>query len=349
MNKFTFQFFELLFVILLGLNCHLGAQTSSVIVNTTKLSSTETIHPQIAIVLNSGSASISLIDIQKREVIKEYPVGKEPHHLMMMPNQKNLVVANAASDNIMLIDPITGEKKQTIPHIFDPYQLGFSPDSKWFVVAGNRLNRIDVYAVNNGEIQQPPKIFKIPKTPSHISFTNDSKIAFITLQDSNELVAIDLIRQEVLWKMSTGKMPAGLWMTPGDKYLLVGLTGEDKVQVIDWRNQKTIKNILTGKGAHNFRPLGDGKHVFVSNRVDATISKVNMDTLEKVGDIKGLPAGPDCMDITPDKKEMWVSFRFSKKIGIINLTSNELEKTIKVGNSPHGVFFTPMHLGINHF
>jgi DNA-binding beta-propeller fold protein YncE len=121
----------------------------------------------------------------------------------------------------------------------------------------------------------------------------------------------------------------------------VGLTGEDKVQVIDWRNQKIIKTIVTGKGAHNFRPLGDSKHVFVSNRVDGTISKINMDTLEKVADIKGLPAGPDCMDITPDKKEMWVSFRFSKKVGIINLTTNELEKTIKVGNSPHGVFFTP--------
>jgi YVTN family beta-propeller protein len=47
------------------------------------------------------------------------------------------------------------------------------------------------------------------------------------------------------------------------------------------------------------------------------------------------------MDITPDQKEMWVSFRFSKKVGVINLTSNQLETTIKVGKSPHGIFFTP--------
>jgi YVTN family beta-propeller protein len=130
-------------------------------------------------------------------------------------------------------------------------------------------------------------------------------------------------------------------MTPGDKYLLLGVTGEDFVQVIDWKTQKIIKTIKTGKGAHNFRPLGDGRHVFVTNRVAATITKIDMETLENVATIKGLPAGPDCMDITPNQKELWVTFRFSKKVGIINLTTNELEKTIKVGNSPHGVFFTP--------
>ena len=297
--------------------------------------------PKTAIILNSGSASVSRIDMQKREVIDEFQIGKEPHHLMMMPDGKNLLVANAAGDNLVLLDAVTGNKIGTIPKIMDPYQIGYSPNKQWFVVAGNRLNRVDIYAVKNGEIQPNPDIYKLPETPSHIAFTNDSQIAFVTLQDSNELVAIQIATKKILWKMKVGKMPAGLWMTPGDKYLLVGMTGENYVQVIDWKNQQTVKKIITGKGAHNFRRLGDGKHIFVSNRVEATISKIDMETLEVVGTIKGLPSGPDCMDITPNQKELWVSFRFAKKIGVINLTNNELETTIKVGKSPHGVFFTP--------
>ncbi len=297
--------------------------------------------PKLAIILNSGSASVSRIDMQKREVIDDFPIGKEPHHLMMMPDGKTLIVANAAADNLVLLDATTGNKLGTIPKIIDPYQIGFSPNNKWFVVAGNRLDRVDIYPVNNGNIIPKPDIYKIPQTPSHIAFTNDSQITFVTLQDSNEIVAIDLQAKKELWKMRVGKMPAGLWMTPGDKYLLLGVTGEDFVQVIDWKTQKIIKTIKTGKGAHNFRPLGDGRHVFVTNRVAATITKIDMETLENVATIKGLPAGPDCMDITPNQKELWVTFRFSKKVGIINLTTNELEKTIKVGNSPHGVFFTP--------
>ena len=241
----------------------------------------------------------------------------------------------------MVLDPSSGNKISVIPKISDPYQLGFSPNKQWFVVAGNRLDRVDIYPVLNGVIGQTPEMLKLPKTPSHIAFTSDSKLSFVTLQDSNEVVAIDLETKKILWRINVGKMPAGLWMTPGDKYLLLGVTGEDFVQVIDWKTQKIVKVIKTGKGAHNFRPLGDGRHVYVSNRVAATISKIDMDTLENVGTIQDLPAGPDCMDITPDQKELWVTFRFSKKVGIINLSTNALEKTIKVGNSPHGVFFTP--------
>ena len=81
--------------------------------------------------------------------------------------------------------------------------------------------------------------------------------------------------------------------------------------------------------------------MFVSNRIASTISLINMQTLEKVGDIAGLPAGPDDMEITPDGKTMWVTFRFSKKVGVIDIPSMKLMTVIPVGKSPHGVFFYP--------
>ena len=312
----------------------LGQTTSPV------ASATPANQPKLAVILNSGSASVSLIDMNTREVIKTIPVGKEPHHLMMTPDQKSLLIANAAGNDVVLMNPTTGELTGKIPNIIDPYQIGYSPNHKWFIANGNRLDRVDIYAADSANLKLA-KTVKLGKTPSHIAFTSDSKIAFITLQDSSELAAIDLETQNVLWVMPTGKVPAGLWMTPGDQYLLVGITGEDYVQVIDWKNRKEVKRIPTGKGAHNFRPLGDKKHVFVSNRIASTISLINMQTLEKVGDITGLPAGPDDMEITPDVKTMWVTFRFSKKVGVIDIPTMKLVTVIPVGKSPHGVFFTP--------
>jgi YVTN family beta-propeller protein len=297
--------------------------------------------PKTAIVLNSGEATVSLIDMPTRKVIKTVPVGKEPHHLMMTPDQKTLLVANAAGNDVSLMNPVSGELTGKIPNIIDPYQIGYSPNNKWFIANGNRLDRVDVYHAAQGAELKLAKTIKLGKTPSHVAFTADSKIAFITLQDSNELAAIDLDTQTVLWKMTTGKVPAGVWMTPGDQYALVGITGEDYVQVIDWKNRKEVKRIMTGKGAHNFRPLGDKKHVFVTNRIASSISLINMQTLEKVGDITGLPAGPDDMEITPDGKTLWVTLRFSKKVGVIDIPSMKLVSVIPVGRSPHGVFFTP--------
>ena len=83
--------------------------------------------PKLAIVLNSGEATVSLIDMQTRKVTKTFYVGKEPHHLMMTPDEKTLLVANAVGDDIALLNPLTGEITGRIPKIIDPYQIGYSP------------------------------------------------------------------------------------------------------------------------------------------------------------------------------------------------------------------------------
>ncbi|WP_438397160.1 YncE family protein [Caballeronia sp. DA-9] len=290
------------------------------------------------VVLDSAGASITLIDQASRKVIDTYQVGKEPHHLMATPDGKTLLVANSVSNNLMFVDPKTGKVTKTLEGIDDPYQLGFSPNGKWFVANGLRLNRVDIYEYD-GQTLKIVKRLPLSQTPSHMIFTADNKIVFVTLQDSDELAAIDLESQKILWKMPVGKQPAGLWLTPQDKYLLVGMTGEDNVEVIDWHNRTIIKRIMTGKGAHNFRPLNDGSHVLVSNRVESTISQIDQITLTKVKDITGLRPGPDDMELTPDNRFLWVTFRFSKSVGVVDMTSNKLVSVIDVGRSPHGLYF----------
>lgn len=293
------------------------------------------------IVLNSGEATLSLIDEASQQVVGgKTPTGKEPHHLMLTPDGRSLIVADSVSNDLMFVDPRTGAVQRRLEGIEDPYQIGFSPDSKWLVTTGLRLDRLDVYSYN-GKTDTPTLAKRLPLAtmPSHMAFTTDSKTVFVTLQVSGELAAVDLPTQTVKWKMKVGNTPAGLWLTPGDKYLLVGMTGEDDVAVVDWRNQKVVKRIHTGKGAHNFRSLDDGVHVAVSNRVASTISIIDENTLANVGDITGLMPGPDDMELTADKRYLWVTFRFAKHVGVIDLASRKLVKTIAVGRSPHGIYF----------
>ncbi len=292
------------------------------------------------IVLNSAEATLSLIDEATHQVVGTVPTGKEPHHLMATPDNKTLIVANSVSNDLIFVDPKTGKVQARVPGIEDPYQLGFSPDRKWFVTTGLRLDRLDIYgydAATNG--LKLVKRLPLAIMPSHMAFSKDSRTVFVTLQVSGELAAVDLPTQTVLWKMPVGKTPAGLWMTPGDKYLLVGMTGEDDVAVVDWRTRTVVKRITTGKGAHNFRSLDDGRHVLVSNRVANTISILDEEMLTNVGDITGLLPGPDDMELTADKRYLWVTFRFAKHVGIIDMTTKKLVQTISVGRSPHGIYF----------
>ena len=297
-----------------------------------------TAHASNVIVLNSGEATLSLIDETTHQVVGTVPTGKEPHHLMATPDNSSLIVANSVSNNLMLVDPKTGKVQRWVENIEDPYQIGFSPDNKWVVTTGLRLDRLDIYHYDGHDMTLAKRL-PLAVMPSHMAFSNDSKTVFVTLQVSGELAAVDLATQQVKWKMKVGKVPAGLWMTPGDRYLLIGMTGADYVAVLDWRNQKIVKTIQTGNGAHNFRSLADGKHVAVSNRVASTISIIDEDTLTNVGDITGLMPGPDDMELSADKRYLWVTFRFAKHVGIIDLTTRKLIQTIAVGRSPHGIYF----------
>jgi YVTN family beta-propeller protein len=289
-------------------------------------------------VLNSQDANVSVIDSATWKETRRIATGKEPHHIYLTPDEKSVIVANAGGDSLTFIDPRTAEVQRVVRGTLDPYQLRFSPDMKWFVTVANRLNHIDIYRWDGKDLTLAKRI-PSGKTPSHIWIDTKSTTAYATMQDSNELVAVDLATQTLKWRVKTGEMPADVFGTPDDKHLLVGLTGDDHVQVYDVSGPqaKWVKNIATGKGAHAFRALGDGRHVFVGNRVANTVNKIDYTTLESVAQFKA-PGGPDCMEVTADGKLLLVSSRWIKKVSVIDLSNGQLVRQIKVGKSPHGIW-----------
>lgn len=175
-------------------------------------------------VLNSLDADVSVIDPASWKVVKRISTGKEPHHLYLTPDEKSLIIANALSDSLTFVDPQTAEVQRTVRGIIDPYQLRFSPDMKWFVTAGNRLNHVDIYRWDGRDLTLAKRI-ATGKTPSHVWIDSKSSTAYATMQDSDELVAIDLPSQTLKWRRKTGPLPADVFGTPDDRYLLIGLTG----------------------------------------------------------------------------------------------------------------------------
>ena len=289
-------------------------------------------------VLNSLDANISVIDPVTWTETQRIATGKEPHHLYMTPDEKSIIVANAGGDALTFLDPKTAQVQRTVKGVLDPYHLRFSPDMKWFVTAANRLNHIDIYRWDGKDMQLAKRI-TTAKTPSHLWIDSKSTTVYSTMQDSDELIAVDLATQAVRWRTPTGATPADVTMTADDRYVLVGLTGGDAVQVFDvsGREPKLVKNIKTGAGAHAFRAAGDKRHVFVSNRVANTISKIDMQTLEVVSSF-AVPGGPDCMDVSADGKLLLVTARWAKKLTVVDLETRKIVRNINVGRSPHGVW-----------
>jgi len=304
--------------------------------------------PTPIFVLNSLDADVSVIDPVLHTERMRVPTGKEPHHLYLTPDEKSVIVANAASDSLTFIDPMSAQVQRTVRQIVDPYHLRFSPDMKWFVTAANRLNHIDIYRWQPLQAESPLALVKrvhAAKTPSHLMIDSRSTVVYATLQDSDQLVALDLATQAVRFTVPIGRMPADLYLTADDRTLLIGMTGSDVVEAYDvsGASPRLVKRITTGQGAHAFRARGDKRHVFVSNRVANTISVIDTQTLGVVAQYAA-PGGPDCMEFLADQRTLLVTSRWARKLTYIDTADKRIIRQVSVGRSPHGVW-TLAHAG----
>jgi YVTN family beta-propeller protein len=286
----------------------------------------------LAFVMNSGGASISVIDMSTEQVLRRIPVLREPHHWALTPDGHSLIVGDSSGNALFFLNPLTGAVQRRLV-VADPYQLGFSPNGKFLVVNGLARDQIDVYAYPGLKLVHR---FPIRSMPSHLAYAPDSRRVFISLQGTNRLVAIDLDRMKILWDRPVGNTPAGVMWLHGR--VLVCDMGSDYVAEVDPADGKVVGRIVTNRGAHNLFLSPDGKTIWVNNRVAGTTTVLDAGTLRPVRTYH-ISGGPDDLFFAPDGK-VWITRRFAESVAVLDPANGHL-RLIDVGRSPHGIFLSP--------
>ncbi len=281
------------------------------------------------LVMNSNDASLSVIDMASHRELRRIPVLREPHHVVLTPDGRDLLVGDTVGNELIDLDPATFEVRRRVP-VADPYQLGFSPDAKYLVVNGLARAQVDVYDAATYKLI---KRFPIASMPSHLAFSPDSATVFVSLQGSGKLVAIDLQHMSVRWSTEVGPAPAGVLWQNGR--VLVAIMGSDDVVVVDPGNGRIERRIRTGKGAHQLFRSPDQKLIYVNNRIAGTAVVLDATTLQPLRTYK-LPGGPDDIVFAPDG-HLWFTLRFANKVAVLDPTTGDYT-TIEVGRSPHGIY-----------
>jgi DNA-binding beta-propeller fold protein YncE len=286
----------------------------------------------VAFIVDSGAAAISVVDMATLQEVRRIPVLREPHHLVLSPDGKSLLVGDTGGNEMLFLDPATGAIQKRMP-VADPYHLAFSPDGKLLTVAGLARNQIDVYDATTMKLL---KRFPAKSTPSHIAYAPDSWVAFVSLQDSDRLMAIDLRKMEVKWNEPIGKTPAGVLWHNGK--VLVADMGTDYVAQVDPADGRVVARIVTGKGAHNLFLSPDRKILWVNNRAGGTTAALDATTLTIIRTY-AIPGGPDDIDFAPDGK-LWITRRWAEKVAVLDPATGSYQ-TVAVGRSPHGLWLNP--------
>ena len=285
----------------------------------------------LALVLNSADASLSVVDMTRQTELRRIPVLREPHHLMLSPDAQSLLVADSAGNEVLFLNPRDFALQRRVP-VADPYQIGFSPDGKFFVVNGLARAQVDIY---DAATMKLVKRFPLASMPSHMAFAPDGSVVYVSLQGTDKLAAIDLHKLAVLWVAPVGHAPAGVLWLHGQ--VLVANMGEDDVSVVDPVDGRTLRRVRTGRCAHQLFLSPDGRTLYVNDRVDGTTVALDPVTLSEQRVYK-IPGGPDCIEFAPDGK-LWITQRWLKRVAVLDPRTGAFH-SIDVGRSPHGIFLT---------
>jgi YVTN family beta-propeller protein len=304
---------------------------------------------------NHTSSDVSVIDPATMKVVDRFKVGVNPQHVVPSWDLKTLWVANNAegrTDGSMTpIDPKTGKAGKPIP-VDDPYNVYWTPDGRSAIIVAEALKRLDFRDPHTMEMQytiETPQCAGI----NHADFSIDGKFAIFTCEFQGSLVKIDLVERKVLGylKLSKGKMPQDIRISPDGKVFYVADMMVDGVFVVDGGAFKEIGFIATGMGTHGLYPSRDGKKLYVANRGSHKIhggknGKGSVSVLDfatrKIEKTWPIPGGgsPDMGNVSPDGKTLWLSGRYDDVVYAIDTTSGETRK-IPVGKEPHGLAVWP--------
>jgi YVTN family beta-propeller protein len=304
---------------------------------------------------NLRSNDVWVIDPETFKVVDRFRVGLNPQHVVPAWDLKTLWVANNAENttkgSLTPIDPKTGKPGKAIA-VDDPYNMYFTPDGKEAIVVAEAYKRLDFRDPQTMALKSSlatPQCAGI----NHADFSIDGRFAIFTCEFGGMLVKIDMVGRKVLGylKLSTGKMPQDIRVSPDGSTFYVADMMADGVFVVDGASFKETGFIKTGKGTHGLYPSRDGKKLYVTNRGSnkihgaekgmGSVSVLDFAT-KKVDVTWPIPGGgsPDMGNVSADGKWLWLSGRYDNVVYAVE-TATGTVKIIPVGQEPHGLTVWP--------
>ena len=302
---------------------------------------------------NSLSSTVTEIDPRTYRVITTFAVGAGPNHVTPSWDGSVLWVNNTTGDSLTPIDPRTGRPAPPVP-VADPYNLYFTPDGQHALVMAEARNRIDFRDPQTMRLRHS---MHIPAAGvNHMDFTVDGRYALASCEFSGSVVWIDMRARRVAGRLTLGKamdaplppmesgfsMPQDVRLSADGEIFYVADMAANGIWLIGARRLALIRFIRTGAGTHGFQVGRDGKHLYISNRSEGSISVLDM-AANKLVSKWWIPGGgsPDMGGISPDGTVMWWGGRYSGVVYAMSAVNGRLLAKIPVGDGPHGVCVFP--------
>jgi DNA-binding beta-propeller fold protein YncE len=294
---------------------------------------------------HTKTGEVWTIDPTTFAVVGRYRLGGELQHVIPSWDMRTLYASNDTGNQLTPFDPRTGLPGPPIP-VVDPYNLYFTPDGRSAISVAEARHSLVFYDPHTWVVQQTlvaPDCTGI----DHADVTPDGRTAVFTCEFAGRVAVVDLVGRRILRMidMPTRHMimgPQDIKMAPDGSVFYIADSQEGGVWVLDGAATKVLREIPTGRGAHGLYLSRDAKRLFVTNRLEGTVSVLDAYTgaVETTWRIGG-HASPDMGNVTADGTQLWLSGRYDKAVYVLSTVDGHLIKRIDVGGGPHGLCVWP--------
>jgi DNA-binding beta-propeller fold protein YncE len=298
--------------------------------------------PALVYVPNSKSNTVDVISQRTFKIVEHFAVGTLPQHVTPSWDLRTLYVTNDLSNSLTPIDPRTARPGKPIPAL-DPYNMYFTPDGRWAIVvaeADRQLDFRDPHTMALHYALQTPQCEGV----DHMDYTADGRYALVSCEFAGRVIVVDLQSERIVKTIELARdaMPQDVKLSPDGRTFYVADMGLNGVWVLNARRMRVERFELTGAGAHGLYPSRNAKVLYVSNRMEGSISVLSFATGRPIAKW-WLPGGgsPDMGGLSADGKVLWLSGRYNGEVYAISTATGHLLHRIKVGEGPHGLCVWP--------
>jgi YVTN family beta-propeller protein len=303
--------------------------------------------PAYVYVPDTESNDVYVIDQHTMKVVRRFPGGREPQHVVPSYDLKTLYVTadKPGFGSLIPIDPTTGTPGTPIP-VDDAYNMYFTPDGKYAIVVQEAYTRLAFYDRTTWALHDA---LTIPACAGidHMDFSADGTKLLASCEFSNQLVLIDTASHKLLKTITLTErrngMPQDIKLSPDGSVFYVADMIANGIYLIDARTYRVQRFQPTGRGAHGLYISRDSRRMFVTNRDGGSISVIDLAT-GRPEQTWHLPGGgsPDMGNVSADGTVLWLSGRYNNVVYAISTTDGHLIARIPVGSGPHGLCVWPV-------
>ncbi len=303
-------------------------------------------YPAYAYVPHNRSGDVWVIDQHTGQVIDKCHVGVEIQHVVPSYDMTQLYATDDLGDVVRVIDPRTGQCGRTIK-VKDPYNMYFTPDGKYAISVAENYRQLVWYDPHTWKIHDTTSIPACAGV-DHADFSADGRTAVFTCEFAGRVAVIDVATHRLLRVIAmpirnTTMGPQDIKLSPDGRTYYIADSQSGGVWVLPAGGTAVTRHIATGRGAHGLYLSRDARKLYVTNRLEGSISVLAADSGQVLTKWR-IPGGgsPDMGNLTADGSQLWLSGRYNNVVYVIATTDGHLIRKILVGRGPHGLALMPL-------